>query len=456
MTDGPALPVPRSLFHRVLAVNLGVTLVLYALLAGLSFALLNRSAERAARADIAAEMRTLAREGEELKVVAFVDEIDFRTAATGESRGRSLYLLLHEDGTRVAGNLDRWPDDLPLAAGRLRFDGSRAGTDSGSVLAEASQIHGGFMLLIGRRLEPMDVFTSQFLPLAALLLAGFSGLAAALTMNTARQYRRRIAQANEAFAALRLGDLKRRIAQQPVAGGDELAALSGNINLALADIERLVRGLDSFSQTAAHELNRELSHLREEARLAAAPRFVDAIDRMIGLLRELLALSRIEGRSDFDRRAVDLAAAVNAAASLYRDAGLPEGVELEVDVAATAGSRVHGIEEQIRGAFMNLIENALKHAPAGTTVRVAAHTSGNEVLVVVRDEGPGAPSEDLTELVAGGARGEAGGYGIGLRVVQAVAIRHGARLQLRNARPGLEVTLRFAALAVDEKHGSPA
>jgi len=135
-------------------------------------------------------------------------------------------------------------------------------------------------------------------------------------------------------------------------------------------------------------------------------------------------------------------ALVAAAAGLYRDTGLPDGVELIVDATGAAGARVHGVEEHLRGALMNLIENALKHSPPDGTVSVVVRAEEQAVTISVQDRGPGAPSEDLTELIAAGAQGPAAGHGFGLRYVQAVAIRHGARIHLRNTHPGFEVTLR--------------
>jgi len=440
--SGPA--VRRPLLRRVLVANLLLALLLYAALIGAALFTLTRAAEQAAHADIAAELRVLARRAEDLRVVAFADEIDYRTEIEpGDAPTQSLYLLLHHDGSRVAGNLRHWPQDLPVATGRLRFDGAQGGVAPGGIVAEATRLDGGFLLLVGRRLELVDTLVRRLLPAAAVLLAGFLALASLLTLNTARQFRRRIVATNAVFDAMRSGDLKQRIPPQIARGGDEIAELATNINGALAENERLVKGLDAFSQAAAHELNRELSHLREEARASDAPRFVGAVDRLIGLLGELLSLAKVEGGSGFESRLLDPVAFVTAAAQLYRAAGLPNGVELVVDATGAADAKVHGVEEQLRGAVMNLIENALKHSPPGSTVSVAVRAEERDVTITVRDQGPGAPSENLTELAAA-ARGPAAGHGFGLRMVQAVAIRHGARIQLRNTHPGFEVTMRLA------------
>jgi len=437
--------VQRPLLRRVLVTNLLLALLLYVALVAAALFTLTHAAERAARADIAAELRVLARHAEELKVIAFADEIEYRTQLEpDDTPAQGLYLLLRRDGSKFVGNLERWPDASPVTAGRLRFDGARAGVPAGRIVAQATLLEGDFLLLVGRRLEPVDAMLRDFLPAALLGLAGFAALASLLTVRTARQFRRRIAATNAVFDGLRRGDMRQRVSVDIIASGDELAQLGSNINRALAEMERLMKGLDAFSQTAAHELNRELSHLRDEARAGDVPRFVQASERLIELLRQILTLARIEASPGFELRALDASALVTAAADVYRDAAQLDGVELVVDTAGAVGAAIHGVEELLRSALMNLIENALKHAPPGSTVQVVVRAEEHAVAIAVRDQGPGAASEDLTELIAAGSNGPVTGHGFGLRLVQAVAIRHGARILLQNTRPGFEVTMRFS------------
>lgn len=435
----------RPLLRRVLIANLLLALLLYVALVAAALLTLMHAAERAARADIAAELRVLARHAEALKVIAFADEIEYRTQLEpDDAPTQGLYLLLRRDGSKFVGNLERWPDGLPAAAGHLRFDGAQAGVPAGRIVAAATLLEGDFPLLVGRRLEPVDAMLREFLPAALLGLAGFAALASMLTLRTARQFRRRIAAANTVFDGLRRGDLKQRVSPDIIDGGDELAQLGSNINRALAEMERLLKGLDTFSQTAAHELNRELSHLRDEARASGAPRFVETTERLIELLRQILTLARIEASPGFETRALDAAALVSAAANVYRDAAQLGTVDLVVDTSGATGAAIHGVEELLRSALMNLIENALKHSPPGSAVKVVARAEEQAVTISVRDQGSGAASEDLTQLIAAGSNGPGAGHGFGLRLVQAVAIRHGARILLQNREPGFEVTLLFS------------
>jgi len=434
----------RPLLRRLLLVNVLLAVLLAGALSLLALYTLAGSAERVAHADIAAELRALARRYAELRIVSFAAEIEHRIhERAGEGGDQSVYLLLRMDGSRVAGNLARWPHGLPMQAGRVRFDGADAGIGPGRIVAETLLVDERFPLLVGRRLASVDALVRRLLPAGALLLISFVALTGWLTLRTDRHYRSRIAATNSVFDRVRDGNLRARVDGGIVDAGDELGELAANINRALGEIERLVKGLDAFSQSAAHELNRELSRLRAEACASGATRFVGATEQLIELLRQILALARIEASPGFSSRPIDLVTTAEAAIDVYRDAASVADVALESDLSAARRAVIRGVDELLRSALMNLIENALKHAPAGSRVRVTAHADAHTVSVEVADQGPGASSEDLSELIASGSTGPAHGYGFGLRLVQAVALRHGATLSLRNTHPGLTVSLRF-------------
>jgi signal transduction histidine kinase len=106
----------------------------------------------------------------------------------------------------------------------------------------------------------------------------------------------------------------------------------------------------------------------------------------------------------------------------------------------------------IRTALDNLLENALRYAPAGSTITLRARRDARQIVIEVADTGPGFPPEFLPHAFERFRRADegrarsAGGAGVGLSIVQAVAGAHGGDVEAMN-RPegGAAVNLRLPA-----------
>jgi signal transduction histidine kinase len=97
--------------------------------------------------------------------------------------------------------------------------------------------------------------------------------------------------------------------------------------------------------------------------------------------------------------------------------------------------------------FSNLLDNAVKFAPAGGRVALTAQAGPEGVEVSVSDDGPGVPAGERERVFerfyrVGGEHGPEG-FGLGLSLVAAAARRHHARVRLEDAGPGLNVVIRF-------------
>lgn len=96
----------------------------------------------------------------------------------------------------------------------------------------------------------------------------------------------------------------------------------------------------------------------------------------------------------------------------------------------------------IEKALVNLIENAGRHTPPETTIRILVEGNDAKTMIAVRDNGPGIPAENLSKLFTPGYRTPSGGYGLGLAVVKTVMDLHGGQIQVRNLTPtGAEFAL---------------
>lgn len=167
---------------------------------------------------------------------------------------------------------------------------------------------------------------------------------------------------------------------------------------------------------------------------------IETIKEMNEALEDILSLARI-GRPSDPYVDVDLDALVNAIATDLADLGE------NVSVALSDRILVSLRPAPTRRAIRNIIENAIKY---GARAHVSLHSSPDEVLVVVEDEGPGIPEQDIERVMDGFVRletsrnRETGGTGLGLTIARAVLREQGGDLHLQNGeKKGLKVTLKF-------------
>lgn len=444
--SSPELEAPRrSLFREALALNLALAVLLAAAAVGAAFLTVGKAVEVSAKADVEAEIRILEQYREDHEVLGYAEAIDYRILPEEEGAPAIyVYLLARTDHSPVVGSLKQWPEGVSIKSEWARFDGREAGAAPGAILAKVIMVDERFPLIVGRRLVTYEALYRSFLPAFIVISLLMAGLAVFLTTRLARRFRARVNAMNDVFHAIRTGDVKARIPAAMLEPRDELALLGEETNNALEEITRLMKGLDAVSQTAAHELNKEVGRLRQLAVEAGEQDIAKGADALLGLLREILELVKVETTPDAEMRPMSLSAAAQSAIDLFEDAFEEKAVMLENEMAAHA-PMVLGRAALVTNAAANLLDNALKHTPSGGRVVIGVRTEGNTHVLTVLDTGPGADSDDLSALARRGADEGVASYGFGLRFVQAVAIRHGARVRIKNKEPGFSISISFPA-----------
>ncbi len=229
----------------------------------------------------------------------------------------------------------------------------------------------------------------------------------------------------------------------------EFGQLARALNAFLERIEHGVVAHERFIGDAAHELRTPLTILRGKLETALLrPRRTEEYE---ALLRQLLAESRrlsdlvetllmshqspVMEAEPFDGAPV-VSAALDRWWSLYRD----KGVELAADVESAA---LLALPLELDRVADNLLSNALRHAPAGSTVGLRFGPDGDWARLTVSDEGPGVP-EGLEERVFDrfyrtdpGRSRELGGFGIGLAMCKRLVEGRGGQIRaVRNEGKG--------------------
>jgi signal transduction histidine kinase len=235
-------------------------------------------------------------------------------------------------------------------------------------------------------------------------------------------------------------DLGRRLSEP--AGDDEIALLARTMNDLLSRLDSVSRRERQFIADASHELQSPLAAFRAQLEVAAAhPDGVDVrelagdllddADRLERLTRDLLVLAKLDNRPFAGGDLVDLDVVVAEEAARVRAVS-----DKDIDTRAVAAGPVRGDREDLARLIRNLLDNAARHAHSRVLVSLEAHD--DDVELTVSDDGPGIAEEDRGRVFErfvrlDSDRGRAsGGSGLGLAIAQAVAARHGGRIDLAN------------------------
>lgn len=257
-------------------------------------------------------------------------------------------------------------------------------------------------------------------------------LAVGLLM-TAQVDRRRGAEAREADLARLYDQLRASAAER-----DRLLAEASRAQvLKRVDEERaaLLRSVSHDLRTPLATIRAVASDLRDGVVYDDATRtellatVCDEAERLDRIVANLLSMSRIEaGAFKPDRQAVDVDELVRDRVRRMKD--LFRKVRVQVELPADL-PLLDGDYSQLDQVFTNLLENAARHAPAGSFVRVAGRRRGASVEVRVSDEGIGVPDWERTKVFEPFRRGEgSGSSGVGLAICKAVVEAHGGTISV--------------------------
>jgi K+-sensing histidine kinase KdpD len=166
--------------------------------------------------------------------------------------------------------------------------------------------------------------------------------------------------------------------------------------------------------------------------------------RLTQLIDNLLESARIEaGRSAIRRRPVALDEVVEEALELTRPLIGQRGQRVEVALPFPL-PQIEGDAPRLIQVFVNLLANANKFAPSGSTISIGGEVGVAAVRLWVADEGPGLPGGDQRTLFARFVRSEVdepeqSGVGLGLAIVQSIVERHGGRVEASSAGSGARI-----------------
>ncbi|MGI9117868.1 MAG: sensor histidine kinase [Gaiellales bacterium] len=238
-------------------------------------------------------------------------------------------------------------------------------------------------------------------------------------------------------------------------GKDEIGDLAVALDRMRDEIAATDAARRAFVANASHELRTPVFALAgflellvdeddEDTRRQFLATMQDQVGRLTKLATDLLDLSRLDaGKVPMEHEPIELAAIAERIAGDLAPLAAKSGAVLTVDAQPAMAV---GDEARIGQITRVLIDNALRHNPAGVEIHVTTAHADGTAAIVVEDTGPRIPAEDEAAIFTRFARGtQAGeGSGLGLAIASELALRMGGRLVLdqRGARKAFRLELR--------------
>jgi len=240
-----------------------------------------------------------------------------------------------------------------------------------------------------------------------------------------------------------VGDLARSLARMQIALGRQEEARRAFVATASHELRTPLTSLGGTLELLAEDLQDgrlDPDDIREQVALAR-----QEVGRLTQLASDLLDLSRLDAESPLRAEPVELVEVARAVAAEFDARAREAGVDLHV-VAPPGPVWARADPSAAARITRILLDNALRFAPAGTSVRVVPAYHGPVATLEVADEGPGVPPAERERIFQrferGSATGGEGGFGLGLAIGRELAERLGGRLELRADRgPGARFRL---------------
>ncbi len=240
---------------------------------------------------------------------------------------------------------------------------------------------------------------------------------------------------------------------------DELGQLATTINTMGRDIEQMLEAQRALLLAISHELRSPLTRARLHTELL--PETGDILRQREALLRDLGEMARLISDLLESERLAGRHQVLHLEATDVNALAREVIAELATSQPRAADIRLHAPADlplfvldpvRVRLLLRNLLDNALRYSvDAALAPELRLEADGAGLLLEVRDHGPGVPEEQIPQLAQPFFRPDAarsrstGGVGLGLYLCRLVAQAHGGTFAVRNARPGLAVTVRLPA-----------
>ena len=242
------------------------------------------------------------------------------------------------------------------------------------------------------------------------------------------------------------GDLSVRV---PVTGSGELRELAENYNTMATQLENLDKTRNQFVSNASHELKTPLATMKimletmmyqpdmpTELRAEFMQDINHEIDRLTGIITDLLVLTRMDNQTEMKMETVDMSELTRETMRLLMPAAEKRHQTLTGDVQENL--TLYGDRIKLNQILYNLTDNAIKYTPEQGEIRISLRQEDGDLVWRVRDNGIGIPEEDQEHIferfyrVDKARSRETGGTGLGLSIVRQMVKMHGGTISVNS------------------------
>lgn len=231
---------------------------------------------------------------------------------------------------------------------------------------------------------------------------------------------------------------------------DEIGDLARSLSAMTQALYDRIDAIETFAADVAHELKNPLTSLRsavetfrradsDSDRLQLMEIIRNDVRRIDRLITDISDASRLDAElSREPGEPVDIAHLLKTIVDVYQLTEISQGIAVSLSLDLQTPTKVIGRDERIGQVIRNLIDNAISFSPPGATVHVCAANTGRSVRIVVEDEGPGIPTDNLetifnrfyTERPDGHEFGN--NSGLGLSIARQIVERSGGTICAEN------------------------
>ena len=233
---------------------------------------------------------------------------------------------------------------------------------------------------------------------------------------------------------------------------DEIGELVDSVNQMSVKISQNEKMQQEFISSVSHELRTPLTAINGWGETLLADPSADPMQvrrgigiilketrRLSSMVEELLDFTKIQdGRFSLQIEPMDIQAEFEDAIFTYRELFRQEGIEVNYHAPEEMIDPISGDSERLKQVFCNVLDNAAKHGGSGKCIDASISQQEQQVVLKIRDYGPGIPEEELPFVKQKFYKGssKARGSGIGLAVCDEIVQRHSGTFDIANAPGG--------------------